>query len=125
MVVEEDGGRIHIPTLAFLTDHIAAGATACQDYVVGYRANEGRLRFPSRSMFGSTEECSDEMLKWKRVSTGCICRGPTITGWKRAPPAKCSEDGWQVLEGIYDVTTLANSADNGAFSSGASFMISK
>ena len=63
LVVEEDGGRVHPPTLAFLTDQIAAGATACHEYVAGYRVNEGGLRFPSRSMIGPEEDCADELLK--------------------------------------------------------------
>ncbi|MCY4654389.1 MAG: META domain-containing protein, partial [Dehalococcoidia bacterium] len=63
LVAGEEGGDAGTPTLAFLTDHIAAGATACREYVAGYMANEGSLRFPSRSMIGSTEDCADELLE--------------------------------------------------------------
>ena len=63
LVVEEEGERVHAPTLAFLTEHIAAGATACRGYVAGYRENDGRLSIPSRSMIGPAEDCSDELLE--------------------------------------------------------------
>ena len=63
LVVEEDGAEVYTPTLAFLSEHIAAGATACREYVAGYRENDGHLSVPSRFMIGSTEDCVDEMLE--------------------------------------------------------------
>lgn len=63
LVVEEDGAEVYTPTLAFLTEHIAAGVVACREYVAGYRENDVRLSVPSRFMIGSTEDCSDELLE--------------------------------------------------------------
>ena len=63
LVVEgdEDSG-VRVPTLAFLTDRIAAGVTACRGYVLGYSASDGRVRFPGTSMTGSTESCANELF---------------------------------------------------------------
>ena len=63
LVVEgdEDSG-VRVPTLAFLTDRLAAGVTACRGYVLGYSASDGRVRFPGTSMTGSTESCANELF---------------------------------------------------------------
>ena len=63
LVVEEDEeSGVRVPTLAFLTDRIAAGVTVCRGYVLGYSASDGRVRFPGTSMTGSTESCANELF---------------------------------------------------------------
>ena len=46
---------VRAPTLAFLDDRLVTGATACRSYVATYRASEGTLRFPGRSMLSSPQ----------------------------------------------------------------------
>ena len=60
---EDDDSEVRLPTLAFLTDHIAAGLTGCRGYVVEYSASGGRVRFPSTSMTGATESCANDLLR--------------------------------------------------------------
>ena len=64
LVADEDGGSdVRVPTLAFLTDHIAAGLTGCRGYVVEYSASGGRVRFPGTSMTGPIESCTNYLLR--------------------------------------------------------------
>ena len=58
-----DRNDARLPTLAFLTEHIAAGVAACRGYVVEYQSSEGRVRFPGTSMTGPTKSCADELLR--------------------------------------------------------------
>ena len=63
-VIEEDEvGGAHAPTLAFLSDYIAAGLAACRTYVVHFRVDYERLSFPAKSMAGTTKGCSEEQLE--------------------------------------------------------------
>ena len=63
-VVEEDEvGGARAPTLAFLSDYIAAGVTACRTYVVHFRVDYERLSFPAKSMAGTSKGCSEEQLE--------------------------------------------------------------
>ena len=64
LVVDEDeSGGVRVPTLAFLTEHIATGVTACRGYVVEHSASEGSVRFPGTSMTGPTESCANELFR--------------------------------------------------------------
>ena len=63
LVAEDDEDRdARAPTLAFLTEHIVAGVTACRGYVAEYKLSDGRIRFPSLGMTGSAESCAVELL---------------------------------------------------------------
>ncbi len=63
LVVEEDEGTGEgSPTLAFLSDYIAAGATACRAYVVHFRTDDKRIHFPAISMTGTTKGCAERQL---------------------------------------------------------------
>ena len=64
LVVEDyEGHDVRAPTLAFLNEHIAAGVTVCRGYVAAYSVSEGRIRFPSLGMTGSTESCANELMR--------------------------------------------------------------
>ncbi len=64
MIVEEnEGSGERAPTLAFLSDYIAAGVTACRAYVVHFRINDERVRFPAMSMTGTTKGCAEQLLE--------------------------------------------------------------
>ena len=48
-------GDVRAATMAFLDDRLVTGATACRSYVATYRASEGALRFPGKSMLSSPQ----------------------------------------------------------------------
>ena len=60
---EDEGGGARAPTLAFLSDYIAAGLTACRTYVVHFRVDDERLSFPAISMTGTAKGCSEQLLE--------------------------------------------------------------
>ena len=63
-IVEEDEGvGARAPTLAFLSDYIAAGVTVCRAYVVHFRVQDERLSFPAISMTGTTKGCDEELFE--------------------------------------------------------------
>ncbi len=63
LLIEGDAvDSVRSPTLAFLDDRLATGATACRSYVATYRVSEGALRFPGKSMLSSPQSwqsCSE------------------------------------------------------------------
>ena len=63
IVEEEEGGDARGPTLAFLSDYIAAGVAACRAYVVHFRVQDERLSFPAISMTGTTKGCDEELFE--------------------------------------------------------------
>ena len=65
LVVADDGEGDSRATLAFLDEYIAAGTTGCRGYVLGYATSEERLGFPSNSMVGSPQSCSEELRRFE------------------------------------------------------------
>ena len=64
MVIDEEGdsgGRS--PTLAFLSDYIAAGITACRAYVAHFRTDDEQIDFPAMSMTGTVKDCAEHLLE--------------------------------------------------------------
>ena len=60
---EDEGGGEHSPTLAFLSDYIAAGVTACRAYVMHFRIDDERIHFPGMSMTGTITGCDEHQLE--------------------------------------------------------------
>ena len=48
--------------MVFLDDRLAVGTTACRGYAAFYRASDGRLGFPSKSMteYGTSSDCAED-----------------------------------------------------------------
>ena len=63
IVEGDEGSGARAPTLAFLSDYIAAGVTSCRAYVVHYRIHDERLSFPAMSMTGTTKGCGEELFE--------------------------------------------------------------
>ena len=59
----DEGSGEGSPTLAFLSDYIAAGLTACRAYVVHFRVDDERVSFPVISMTGTTKGCAEQLLE--------------------------------------------------------------
>ena len=59
----DEGSGERSPTLAFLSDHIAAGVTACRAYVVHFKVDDERIDFPAMSMIGTTKRCAKLLLE--------------------------------------------------------------
>ena len=56
LLIESDAmGGARAPTLAFLDDRLATGATACRSYVATYQVSKGALKFPGRGMLESPQ----------------------------------------------------------------------
>lgn len=53
-------------TLVFLSDHWAAGVTACRGYIAGYQTSEKRARFPTTSMTETGSPCLDDKALWRK-----------------------------------------------------------
>ena len=51
---------VRAPTVVFLDHRIVTGVTACRNYVATYRASEGNLLFPGKSMLRSTQSCGED-----------------------------------------------------------------
>ena len=65
----DEGVGERSPTLAFLSDYIAAGVTACRAYVVHFRVDDERVRFPAMSMTGTTKGCAEQLLEQEGIYT--------------------------------------------------------
>ena len=61
LLIEADAmDGVRAPTLAFLDDRLVTGATACRSYVATYKASEGALRFPIKSMVRFPQSCGKD-----------------------------------------------------------------
>ncbi|MCY4651728.1 MAG: META domain-containing protein, partial [Dehalococcoidia bacterium] len=68
-MVDEKGdyGDIPPPTLAFLNEHLAAGTTACRDFILDYTVGEdGSLSFSGKGRYGPADSCTEEMVELER-----------------------------------------------------------
>ena len=62
-LVDRDGIYGERPTtLVFLDDRAAVGTTACRDYAMGYTANAGRIRIPTRAWRVLPKPCSRDAI---------------------------------------------------------------
>ena len=60
-VPEGDAGSgVREPTIAFLSDQLGTGLTACRPYVIIYRASDGDINITATSMLENERECSEE-----------------------------------------------------------------
>ena len=123
---EEVSGGARAPTLAFLSDYIAAGVTACRAYVARFKVDDERLSFPAKSMTGTTKGCDEELLELEGSYTdllslsddysveenadGGLLRIRTRNGevlmYEPLPPALGS-----ISEGIWSLTTFVEPHD--------------
>lgn len=64
---EDDGSDVHLPTLAFLNEHMVGGATACRSYVAGYGSRfRGNVDFEQNRTVGTEDSCTEEMVEMER-----------------------------------------------------------
>ena len=124
---EEEGSSVaRAPALAFLSDYIAAGVTACRAYVAHFRVDDERLSFPAKSMTGTTKGCDEELWELEgsytdllslsddysveETTSGKLLRIRTRNGkvlvYEPLPPALGS-----IAERIWSLTTFVEPRD--------------
>ena len=59
LITEDDVDNDERVTTLIFNGRQVTGSTACRDYLASYEMSEGSVRFPSISMLGSVESCSE------------------------------------------------------------------
>lgn len=59
LIADDDVDNGERATIMVVNGRRVTGSTACRDYLASYEMSEGSVRFPSVSMLGSVESCSE------------------------------------------------------------------